>query len=344
MISDSFLEKYRNKRILITPLNWGLGHATRCIPIIDQLRYNNKLFLASDGLALSLLQTEYPDLPTFRLPGLSISYRHSQMWLNALTQAQSLRTSIKADQMAIDQLACELSIDLIVSDHRLGCQNDRTENILVAHQLFIPHQSATISRMVTSIHCRYIAEFDECWVPDYPESVLSGKMSSIDIPIKKKFIGPLSRFEKPEFNLPKYDLGVILSGPEPQRAYLENKILNIARRNPQWKIGLVRGSMQPRQGNNIPDNLTITDLALTGDLQSMMSQSSVILSRCGYSTIMDLHKLDKHGILIPTPGQPEQCYLAKLHKDKGRLLFMNQSEISGNSISKALSELKVSSK
>ena len=184
---------------------------------------------------------------------------------------------------------------------------------MITHQLRIPAKADWQSNVASNILHKYIEKFDACWVPDLASSPnLSGKLShdvQLEIPIH--YIGAVSRFSTTD--LPhKYDLAIILSGPEPQRTYLESIIIGQLP-SLSGKHILVRGTKAPlgiETQKNITD-LEVIDLADSTTLNSILNKSKLVMSRSGYTTIMDLVALRKAAILIPTPGQPEQEFLAE---------------------------------
>jgi uncharacterized protein (TIGR00661 family) len=306
-----------NKRILIAPLNWGLGHATRCIPIINALIENHFTpVIASDGMALELLKKEFPDLEYFELPAFHITYPENKRLfkLKLLQQSPKLLLAITAENKAIKQLVETKNIHGIISDNRLGVYNKNIPCVFITHQLEV--LSGNTTWISTKLHLKFIKKFNECWIPDFKGTPnLSGKLGHIntkDIPVK--YIGPLSRFSK-EDKIVKNDLIVLLSGPEPQRALLEEKLLEELK-SFKGKVLFIRGVVEEHQTVEKSGHLTIYNFMTSKLLEKSLNESNLIISRSGYTTIMDLTKLEKRAFFIPTPGQFEQEYLAdKLDKE-----------------------------
>ncbi len=215
------------KRILVAPLNWGLGHATRCIPIINELiRQNFEPIIASDGAALELLQKECPDLEHHTLPEYNISYSKKESFFKwkLLLQTPKIITAIRKEKVATRRLVQSQNISGIISDNRWGVRHKKIPSVFITHQLKVLSGSSTI--LSSKIQQKLISKFTECWVPDFEEAPnLSGEMGHLEktsLPVK--YIGPLSRFSK--LQLPnKYKYAIILSGPEPQREILEKLLL-----------------------------------------------------------------------------------------------------------------------
>lgn len=308
----------QKKRILVAPLNWGLGHATRCIPIIEALE--NKDFepvIASDGVALALLEKEFPHLQTLELPSYKIEYAQNGenfKW-KLFQQIPNMFSAVRNEKKVVEQWLDQHKIDGIISDNRLGVHSKKVPSVFITHQLNV--LTGNTSWLTTKIHHFFIKKFNQCWVPDTAEKPnLSGKLGHLENnSLNVKYIGPLSRIRKK--NLDKiYDLMVILSGPEPQRTLLENK-LNDELRNYDGNIIFIRGVVEEAQKTSKRFNITYYNFMNTNELELAFNQSKMVLCRSGYTTIMDLAKLGKKAFFIPTPGQYEQEYLAKKLKKKG---------------------------
>lgn len=300
------------KRILVAPLNWGLGHATRCIPIINALLKENFVpVIASDGSALKLLRKEFPNLSSIELPSYHIKYaKNGRLFkLKLLKDSPKLINAIKEEKKAISRILERNDIAGIISDNRLGVRNKKVPSVFITHQLHV--LSGSTSWLSTKVHQKYIKKFDTCWVPDVKgEPNLSGKLGhvkSFDIPTE--YIGPLSRFSPDDFII-KNNLMVLLSGPEPQRTLLEDKLL-LELKNYPGKIVFVKGIMEQEQTKQDVGNMSVYNFMTSGLLEKTINESALIISRSGYTTIMDMAKLNKKTFFIPTPGQFEQEYLAK---------------------------------
>lgn len=296
--------------ILVAPLNWGLGHATRCIPIIRSLQANGfAVVIGSDGSSLELLNQEFPKLQTVALPSYQISYakKRSQFKTHFLRRSPKLLKAIRMEHKVLDSLITTYDLCGIISDNRLGLYTSKVPTVFITHQLQV--LSGFTTQITTYLHQRYAKRFDECWVPDYKEDInLSGVLGHPKkLPSNVRYIGPLSRFKKAP--LPKkWDVLVLLSGPEPQRTYLETKLLNELKKY-NGKVLLVRGVVKEEEARQCK-NITIKNFLTSQELEQTINQSAIVISRSGYTTIMDLMTLEKKAFFIPTPGQTEQEYLA----------------------------------
>lgn len=318
----------KNKKILVAPLNWGLGHASRCIPLIDRLkRQGNSIAIASDGIALELLKKNYPSIQTFTLPSYDITYKYASMELNMLLQGPKILSVARQEEKAMKTIVEVWKPDLIISDNRFGVRHRSCKSIFLTHQLQVLGKNKLFSRIATWLHTSMIKKFDECWVPDYEgKDALAGAMSQAQLSIPVIYLGPLSRIQKkPTF--PTLDILVVLSGPEPQRTILEDLLLQELKTLCHLNIHIVRGITG---GISIPcscTNIGCSDIAESKELNELLNSARLIICRSGYSSMMDLAVLDTPAILIPTPGQYEQEYLAQQADRQNRYTAVAQSEI-----------------
>ncbi|WP_248724897.1 glycosyltransferase [Seonamhaeicola sp. ML3] len=321
--------KHNKKRILIAPLNWGLGHATRCIPIIKALlEHDFHPIIASDGVALSLLQKEFPTVSSIELPPYNVTYakKGKNFKLKLIKDSPKLLKAVKDEKKTVKEIVETHSISGIISDNRLGVYSKKVPSVFITHQLNVLSGSTTW--LSTKMHQKIIKKFDECWVPDIEGTPnLSGKLGhteNFDIPTK--YIGPLSRFKKQYVNYVNKVL-VLISGPEPQRTLLEEKLLE-AFKDFTGKVVFVKGKMEKEQTIQVNRNITIYNFMTSELLEKTINESELIISRSGYTTVMDLAKLNKKAFFIPTPGQFEQEYLAERLTRQNLVPSCNQDDFS----------------
>ena len=315
------------KRILVAPLNWGLGHATRCIPIINALiDFGFEPIIASDGDALALLQKEFPDLFSIELPSYKISYPKRKVYfkLKLLKDTPKILKAIQAEKKATEHIVETYGIVGIISDNRLGVYNKKVPSVIMTHQLNV--LSGRTTWLSTLLHQEFIKHFNECWVPDFEgDDNLSGKLGHGNLTeISIKYIGPLSRFIKTDAKAVNKIL-VILSGPEPQRTLLGEKLLSELKNHTEKTI-FVKGNVEKEQSIQVVGNITVYNFMTTKQLEKTINESELIISRSGYTTIMDLAKLGKKAFFIPTPGQYEQDYLAKRLCELNIVPYCNQND------------------
>jgi uncharacterized protein (TIGR00661 family) len=302
------------KRILVAPLDWGIGHATRCIPVINALNSQNfEVVLAADGRPLHLLNAEFPNLEMIRFSGYNIKYpTYLPMSVSMLLQIPKLLWSINKENQTIKKIVKEYKIDGVISDNRFGLFCNDVPTVFITHQLEI--QSAYFTSEIRGFNYKYINKFDVCWVMDDEKNNLAGSLSKPKfLPKKTIYIGTQSRFEKSEIEK-EYDFLAIISGPEPQRTILEKGLIK-ALKDRKEKSLIVLGKPEENISKRI-GGLTIKSHLNTKDLNEAILKSDLIICRPGYSTIMDMEKLEKNAFFIPTPGQTEQEYLAKNFKQK----------------------------
>lgn len=313
------------KNILIAPLNWGLGHATRCIPIINALKEHDfEPIIASDGAALELLIKEFPELQTFELPSYNITYsvKGSNFKWKLLFQMPKMFRAIHKERKIIEKIIEDNAIQGVISDNRLGVFSKKVPSVFITHQLQV--LSGTTSFLTTFIHKLYIKKYRSCWVPDVDKTPnLSGKLGHLKETIDNIFyIGPISRLHKKE--LPKkYDVMVILSGPEPQRTMLENRLILELKTAPK-KILFIKGIIENEQRIWQEKSITFVNFMNAEQLENAFNESEILICRSGYTTVMDISKLGKKVFFIPTPGQYEQEYLAQKFESEGIAPFCNQ--------------------
>jgi uncharacterized protein (TIGR00661 family) len=302
-------------RILVAPLDWGLGHATRCIPVIRTLLTTGaEVLLAGEGKVETLLRTEFPELLFLNLPGYRIRYAKSAVGTFAalVQQLPKLLRAIAFETAWLEAAVAEHRINAVISDNRYGLYHPRIPSVFITHQLLVKTPFSSTDALSQTLMYRFINRFTACWVPDSEETPnLAGALSH---PVKKPalpvtYIGPLSRFTPTEPVLGYYLL-VLLSGPEPQRTLLEEKILKQAQlfKNPML---VVRGLPGHTGLPQVPYPVTIINHLPTATLQQAIESAQFVISRCGYSTVMDMAALQKKCIFIPTPAQTEQMYLAQ---------------------------------
>nr|WP_243694636.1 glycosyltransferase [Flavobacterium psychrotolerans] len=315
------------RNILIAPLNWGLGHATRCIPIIKALEKNGFTpIIASDGVALEMLRKEFPHLQTLELPSYQIEYAKNGAYFKwkMLKNAPKMIQAILAEKKLVKKWTKEHHLIGIISDNRLGVCNKKVPSVFITHQLNV--MTGNTTWITSKLHQHIIKKFDECWVPDFETAPnLTGKLGHLEKPdFKIKYVGPLSRLEKKELPL-KYDLMVILSGPEPQRGILEDllkeKLIDF-----DGKVVFIKGKVETNQTKEQIKNILYCNFMTSDELEHTFNESNIILCRSGYTTVMDLAKLGKKAFFIPTPGQYEQEYLAKKLKRQGLVPYVKQDD------------------
>lgn len=328
-------------RVFIAPLNWGLGHASRCVPLVRQYLANgDEVVLGGDGEGLLLLQHHFPNLRVLPLASLRLTYSSGNSQVGAMLRAMPrlIRFSIR-DHRLLRRYMKQEHFDLVISDNRFGLFSDRTKCVYITHQLriLLPRPWRWLHPLAHRLHARIYHRFAEVWVPDFAENGLSGILSH-QLPADPhiRYIGPLSRFSDSPvpyiykecaasqsdkktpsdtmddtYNIYKdYDVVAVLSGLEPQRTLLENTIIRRYASAPD-KVLIVQGRINAPTSPASHPNITLVPSLNDTALAAALCSAKHIIARSGYSTIMDFHALGvlSRAELIPTPGQPEQEYL-----------------------------------
>lgn len=313
-----------SKRILIAPLDWGLGHATRCIPIIRYLvSTGHQPIIAASGRPKLLLEMEFPNVETVEFEGYDISYPEgSGMAWKMFRSSPHILKRIKKEYVELDQLIGRLKLDAVISDNRFGLYTDRIPCVYMTHQVMI--KAPIFEKLLYRMHGNYMKRFTQVWIPDAREDGLSGDLShKFPLPENGRFIGPLSRFKAVD-TAETCDVLVIISGPEPQRTRFEKLVLN--------QLSAFEGSAvavlgrPDRELDRQQGKTRIVSHLNAKQLQQQLAAARLVVSRSGYSTIMDLSALGKQAVFVPTPGQTEQEYLAKKYHETGLHMMMPQSD------------------
>lgn len=302
--------------ILVAPLNWGLGHASRMIPVIYALKdLGHDVNLATDGLAYELFKREFTALNLSKMPGYEVTYSKSRFLIPMLLmQGRHMYKAYRRDKKWIDDFLRKNDIDIIISDNRFGAFHPRIYSIYLSHQLHprLPILLRALQWIPYVLHQLVIRNYDKVLVPDLPnqKEALSGALSRSK---KAGYIGPLSRFmlEMPAANIrERFDVVAVLSGPEPQRSLFEKILLHTFRNYPEKRICIIRG----KPGSNDPEllpHVKMYDHLNSPDFYALLRDTACIICRSGYTTLMDLYYLKRKAVLVPTPGQTEQEYLAE---------------------------------
>ena len=325
-------------KVLVAPLDWGLGHATRCISIIHELKQQAcEVVIASSGAQKKLLSLEFPELRIIDLPSYGLEYGKSG-WatrLHLVLQTPKILRRIRSEGAWLRQILASESFDLLISDNRYGFFSPGLVTVFISHQLNLRSGFGKFfdTRIAHKLF-NYIEHFSYCWIPDHQfPPFLAGSMSHPEtFPATDcRYIGPLSRFRKLDLPVSKDSLLILLSGPEPQRSILERKIIRELHQCP-CHCTLVRGLPESEQVlPKVPDLISYNHLP-SDQLNRLICESEFIICRSGYTSVMELLTLGKKTIMVPTPGQAEQEYLATHLHQENRILKADQSTFNLNSL------------
>ena len=280
-----------------------------------------------------LLQNEFPLLRSYNLPSYNISYPKNGNYLisSLFLQVPSIILTIRKEKKILAKIIEKEHIDGIISDNRFGVYHAKIPSVYITHQLRVLSGFTTF--FTTKIHQKIYEKFNEIWVPDiYGKSNFSGELSSTKLPKEQlKFIGVLSRFKLQKLPL-KYNILVVLSGIEPQRTLLENKLLNELKHF-NGKVLFIRGVFSEKE-ITASSNIMVKNHLLSHELEQVINESDLVIARSGYSTIMDMAVLGKKTFFIPTTGQKEQEYLAELMDFKKISPYSKQEDFNLNELKK----------
>ncbi|MBK9400780.1 MAG: hypothetical protein IPN36_07905 [Bacteroidetes bacterium] len=325
----------KQPHILYTVLNWGLGHATRSIPVIKEfIRQNTKVSLAGEGDSLFLLRSEFPTLEHYEIKGVDVRYPGNMpLALAMVLQSFKINTAIKREHQQFTELAKKIKPDAIISDNRYGAYTDGIPSVLICHQLQLkaPDFLRFTEPLLLRFNRIFLRPFSEIWVPDMEGSAnLTGDLSHSSTALRTlqpEFIGPLSRLKDAIISdtQKRYDIFVTFSGPEPQRSIFEEQLLLQLKELP-YSVLMVTGQPQKNSGRTI-GNVDMVPHLTPGELKFHFIHSNYIVCRAGHSTLMDLCAFKRSALVIPTPGQTEQEYLAGIHAQAGNLVTFAQNKM-----------------
>lgn len=300
----------KKPRILIAPLDWGLGHTTRVIPIIRSvIEAGAKPVIAGNITQLEFLGSYFPDCEYHLVEGYHVSYGKNVTRDIAL-QFKSIMKSVKRERKWLDVNISNFNVQAIISDNRYGMRHSSVPSVLITHQIHIAGPKLAYG-ILQHISKKHLSAFDQIWVPDYEgDSALAGKLSNS--PDKRvSYLGPLSRFEEePKDSVSDTDVKLfgIVSGPEDQRTYFENELIELFKRDGR-KAVIARGRKDLNKKS--VENIQLIPHVKDELFRSLVTNADVVICRSGFSTIMDLAHLERKAIVVATPGQGEQEYIAK---------------------------------
>jgi len=314
------------------------------------------VILAADGRPYDFLREYFPGLELIRFPGVRITYPPGKnMTGKMLARAPHILLSIYREHRRLKEIVRAYAIDVVISDNRFGLWSKEVYSVYMTHQVLIkaPERLQWTEPWLSRVHRWFINHYDECWIPDLPgHPNLSGDLGhKYPLPKNSKYTGLLSRFENPKSpnpkspnpqipkspnpQIPKSPNLFLLSGPEPQRSIFENIILKELAKHPGLEAVILRGLPgEPQQKSPFPGVEMYNHLPDI-EMVRLIREAGLIICRPGYSTLMDLAVLGRNAVLVPTPGQTEQEYLASNLTGSGPFYAMSQE---GFSLDEALRE------
>lgn len=303
----------------------GLGHATRSMPLIKKLmEEGHEVIIISHGRALTLLKKEFPDIRAYDLKDFPVKYSEKahQFIPYFLVQSNKILKTLISSHQTFLKIHERENFDIIISDSRFDIFHRSLPSFLITHQLRVMVPGA--GELALFYHYNMGKYFTKFIVPDFEKDSLSGEMSHELrlFPMEKiSYIGPLSPFRRREIQR-DIDVMISISGPEPQRTLLEKSVLA--------QLDSLTGNVIVTLGkpeSDITREGKIYGYLTTEKREELMNRSKLIISRSGYSTIMDLYVIGGKAMFIPTPGQPEQEYLARYLEKKGVAGYTSQDNL-----------------
>lgn len=317
-------------KVLFAVLDWGLGHATRSVPLIRYLNEQHAVLIASSGDAMRYLKLQFPHNEFVKLPSYSPVYAESGMSNRVmLKQLPKLVGSIRKEKQIIDELVNSQHITHIISDNRYGVYSSKIPSVIITHQLqlMLPKNLAWFKEIIQKLFEKLLHPFDEIWIPDDAKRSLSGNLSFNDkFRDKQKFIGWLSALNKTNQVKPTYDYVALISGPEPQRGIFEREITKLFFKL-NGKKAIIGGKMQGAPSIKTTSDTKYFSHLLGNELDEVLAETEFIFCRSGYSSVMDLVYLQKNACLVATPLQGEQMYLADYMQEKEFFICCKQDNL-----------------
>ena len=313
----------KNKRILFAIMGWGLGHATRCIPIIRSLMTENHVILSSNGVSTTLLKQEFPALKCIDYPDYSVKYpRKRIMFLPLITlQLPGIIIKLIKEYLQTQKVINEEKIDIIISDSRYGVFSKNIQTFFIIHQLRFQ-----LSGIFKSIE--FLGEWFNIFIFRYYNAIIIP-----DVKISPNLTGNLTHAGKIAYHPKLHYLGIFcsvakldieedidylfsVSGPEIQRTLFETIILSQIENIPGKKV-VVLGKPADEQSYDNIENTEIYSHVNREKQNELLNRAKFVVCRSGYTSVMELVALQKPALMIPTPGQTEQEYLARHYENTG---------------------------
>lgn len=307
------------------------------IPLAEKLRgLNHNIIFGAGEEHIAFLKTELPEFTYIYFPGFRPAYsRFLPQYFRLLPEIPALIYHIISEHYRLKQIIREHHIDVVISDNRFGLWNKNIRTVYITHQprISFPHCFSFLEFTGVFFHRKIIKKYDFCLIPDLPGEInLTGRLShGIRLPGNTRFIGILSRFSglTSSDETPSPETGqitIILSGPEPQRSILEEKLTGILKKTDRPAV-ILGGKPGRQTGMTSAGKITLYDHADRELMKEIISVSGVIIARAGYTTIMELVSLGRSALLIPTPGQTEQEYLSRYLSGLGWFSAISQKEL-----------------
>lgn len=319
---------------MISPLNWGLGHVTRSIPIIKELNKHNEVYICCDEDQEQLYRHYFPSQWYIPHQGYPFKFNGKGLWImDFVKRIGRLLEFQREEQKTVEELVRKFDIDVVISDQRYGFRSFSTKNVIISHQLNLPVPALLFP--IQLWNKTLINKFDEVWIPDTKKHQLAGKLSRSTLK-KAAYIGTCSRFDYdavdryiPRTKTIRYL--AIISGPTPyNQRFFDTTYQKLVKSN-RYSVVIVPPTVSFPA--TTPEHIKIVKSPNHDDFLNLLLKSEIVISRAGYSTLMDLISTENKAILIPTKGQHEQLYLAEHHKNSNQWTFLDEEAFAQQELS-----------
>ncbi len=295
-----------NKTILISALDWGFGHTTRCVALIHQLiKQNNQIIFAGNKLQTLFMIKEFPSITVKQIKGYNVTLSSQQStYLQIAKQFKKIKIAIKKEHQWVEDYVNKNKVDIIISDNRYGFRSSNVTSIFMGHQLnvYVPYFRQLVNKKLS----QYINQFNYCWIVDDESINLAGELSNPKyLSINYQYIGLLNRFTKREEEI-LYEYLIIISGAYPENERFLKEVEDYF--SQKTALLVIISTIESKQPIK---NAKYIYQPTTKELNRLINQSKIIVSKMGYTTLMEMVSINKPCILIPTKGQYEQEYLGK---------------------------------
>jgi len=325
----------QKKKVFIAPLNWGLGHATRLLPLIKFLLAKDyEVYIGASGRSKEVLRQEVKQCKFFDFPEYPIKYPQSRFFVTRfmLIIFPKMLLAMRNEQKKLRILHKKYQFDLIISDNRFSLALGGVRSLLISHQLRykLPWPIQKMEWLPEYFNYSHFKKYDRIIVPDIEKNkTLTGELSHNMryLPENKLYyLGIMTTLKQKIREVGEsIDYFVIISGPEPQRTKFEKIILTQVRK---LKGRVVIALGKPEKDYKIRMGSSVIYTYLNRDkISDYLRRAKFIISRPGYTTVMEMIESGKRGLFIPTPGQIEQVYLAKYFMENNWCYSISQYDL-----------------
>lgn len=283
------------------------------------LSIGQRISFAGNEWQRRYIEKTFQGIQTLHLDGYNINYgKQGRVIPSLITQVPGVLRTIRDEHQWLAALTAHHHFDGIISDNRYGLYHPAIPSVIITHQLQVQTGAGNGADMLLrKLHYSLLNRFSACWIPDMPEGPnLGGELSHPSrLPGNTSYLGWLSQMHPQPLNAENYLL-VLLSGVEPQRTIL-SRLLWRQVQDYEGKVVFIEGSNEIEMPADIPPHITCYNRLTKEQLEPLVAGAGVVICRSGYSSVMDMVAMGKKAILIPTPRQTEQEYLARHLEESG---------------------------